>query len=74
MRHSFAHSALQRWYRAGVDVEARLPALAAYMGHVSVVSTQYYLSSFEPVAVKASERFARHCDAFIGGVNEGGTP
>jgi integrase/recombinase XerD len=74
MRHSFAHVALSRWYRAGVDVEAKLPALAAYMGHVSIISTQYYLSLFEPVARQASERFARHCASFVGGVNEGGVP
>jgi Site-specific recombinase XerD len=74
MRHTFAHAALLRWYRTGIDIEAKLPALAAYMGHVSVVSTQYYLSFFEPVAEKASERFARHCAPFVRGVNEGGVP
>ncbi len=65
LRHSFAHAALLRWYRAGVDVQARLPALAVYMGHVSIVSTQYYLSSFAPFANAASERFAQHCDPFL---------
>jgi integrase/recombinase XerD len=74
MRHSFGHMALSRWYRTGVDVEAKLPVLAAYLGHVSIVSTQHYLSSFEPVAGQASERFAQHCAAFLEGVNEGGVP
>jgi integrase/recombinase XerD len=74
MRHTFAHAALLRWYRTGIDIEAKLPALATYMGHVSVVSAQYYLSFFEPVAQKASERFARHCAPFVRGVNEGGVP
>ncbi len=72
MRHSFAHGALLRWYRAGIDVQAKLPALATYMGHVSVVSTQYYLSFFEPFAEAASERFAQHCDLFISTVSGGG--
>jgi integrase/recombinase XerD len=40
LRFTFAVQALLRWYRAGVDVQAQLPALATYMGHASVVSTQ----------------------------------
>ena len=47
-RHGFAVNALLRWYRAGLDVQAKLPFLAAYMGHVSVVSTAYYCSSSNP--------------------------
>lgn len=65
LRHSFALHALLRWYRAGTDVQARLPALATYMGHVSIVSTQYYLRFLEPFAEVASERFARHCRPFL---------
>jgi len=61
LRHTFAFHALRRWYRQGVDVQAKLPALAAYMGHVSVVSTQYYLAFLDPVAEAVSERFAKHC-------------
>jgi len=57
-RHTFACHALLRWYRAGEDVQAKLPFLATYMGHVSIVSTEYYLRLTEPVASCASERFA----------------
>jgi len=67
LRHSFAHEALLRWYRAGIDVQTKLPALARYMGHVSIVSTQYYLSFFEPFAETVSERFALHCAPFVSG-------
>ena len=59
-RHSFAVNALLRWYRAGVDVEAKLPLLATYLGHGSAVSTHYYLHFIEPLRTAASERFARH--------------
>jgi integrase len=59
-RHSFAVHALVRWYRAGADVQAKLPLLAAYMGHVSIASTQHYLPFVESIAVAASKRFARH--------------
>ena len=58
VRHSFAVTALLRWYRRGVDVQAKLPLLATYMGHVSIASTQYYLRFIEPIASAASERFA----------------
>lgn len=74
MRHTFAHEALRRWYRAGLDVQAKLPALAAYLGHVSVLSTQYYLSFFEPFAEAASARFARHFDPFLETMSGGGEP
>ncbi len=59
-RHSFAVNALLRWYRRGADMEAKLPLLATYLGHVSVVSTHYYLHWIEPLRTTASERFAHH--------------
>ena len=64
-RHGFAVNALLRWYHAGADVQAKLPFLALYMGHVSIVSTQYYLQFVEPLAAAASERFDRHCGALV---------
>ncbi len=59
-RHSFAVNALLRWYRAGADVEAKLPLLATYLGHGSALSTHYYLHFIEPLRTAASERFANH--------------
>ncbi|MBV8477101.1 MAG: tyrosine-type recombinase/integrase [Acidobacteria bacterium] len=64
-RHTFALEALLRWYRSGVDVQAKLPLLATYMGHVSIASTEYYLKFVEPLGVSASERFARHCGGVL---------
>ncbi len=64
-RHTFGVQALLRWYGAGADVNAKLPLLATYMGHVSIVSTEYYLQFVEPLAAFASERFARHCGALV---------
>ena len=71
-RHGFAVNALLRWYRAGLDVQAKLPFLAAYMGHVSIVSTAYYLQFVEPVAASASARFANHCGDLVTGPTVGG--
>jgi integrase len=65
IRHTFTVHALLRWYRAGVDVQAKLPFLAAYMGHVDIISTQYYLQFVEDLAAAASERFARRCAALV---------
>jgi len=64
-RHTFAVHALRRWYRSGVDVQAKLPFLAAYMGHVSIASTEYYLHFVDELAAAASDRFARHCGALV---------
>src|SRR5262249_20204099 len=60
-RHTLAVQALLRWYRTGADVQAKLPLLATYMGHVSIASTEYYLKFVEPLSASASERFADHC-------------
>lgn len=64
-RHGFAVTVLLRWYHAGQDVQAKLPFLATYMGHVSIVSTAYYLQFVEPLAAAASARFADQCGALI---------
>lgn len=57
LRHSAAVLALQRWYAQGEDVPAKLPHLAAYLGHVSAVSTHYYLKLTPELGQAASERF-----------------
>lgn len=65
LRHSFAVNALLRWYRAGADIDAKLPLLATYLGHGSAVSTHYYLHFIEPLRTAASERFANHYGALV---------
>jgi integrase/recombinase XerD len=65
LRFTFAVQALSRWYRAGADVQARLPALATYLGHVSIVSTQYYLTFFPATAEAASEMFRAHAAVWL---------
>jgi len=69
-RHSFAVAALLRWYEADSDVQSNLPKLALYMGHVSIVSTAYYLRLMPVVVAQAGERFARACGALV----DGGAP
>jgi integrase/recombinase XerD len=45
LRHTFAITTLLSWYRAGVDVQARLPLLSTYLGHVKPDCTYWYLSA-----------------------------
>jgi len=71
-RFSFAVNALLRWYRSGFNVQAKLPFLAAYMGHVSVLSTYYYMRWIEPLASVASSLFAAHYGGLIQEELEGG--
>lgn len=70
LRHTFAVHALLRWYREGADLGAKLPFLSAYLGHVSPVSTEYYLPFVTSLAGAASEKFAEHCkpllESFVG--------
>lgn len=59
-RHTFAVHRLTEWYRAGIDVHARLPWLSAYMGHVNVLGTEVYLHATTELMQLASDRFANH--------------
>ena len=43
LRHAFAIHNLERWYRQGENLDAKLPLLAAYLGHQSLIGTQRYL-------------------------------
>lgn len=71
-RHTFAVRALLRWYQAGDDVQAKLPLLATYMGHVSIVSTQYYLHFIDELAALASDRFALRCGELVTTLGDAG--
>jgi integrase/recombinase XerD len=45
LRHTMAVKTLLGWYREGVDVHSRLPALSTYLGHRNPAYTYYYLSA-----------------------------
>jgi hypothetical protein len=48
---------LLEWYRDGGDVQARLPLLSTYLGHVCLVSTQVYLDITAELLREAARRF-----------------
>jgi integrase len=59
LRHTFAMRIVCDWYRAGVDVERRLPCLSTYLGHVSPSSTYWYLTATPDLLSIASKRAER---------------
>jgi integrase len=54
-RHRFATNTLVHWYRSGQDPARRLPLLSAYLGHVHVADTQWYLEG-SPELMRAAMR------------------
>jgi integrase len=56
LRHSFAVATLRDWYRASVDVAAKLPVLSAYLGHAHPASTYWYLSAAPDLLAAAAHR------------------
>lgn len=59
MRHRFAMKTLLHWYRSGEDVERRLPILSAYLGHVHISDTFWYLSAWPELMQEAMSRLER---------------
>jgi len=60
LRHAFAVHRLIAWYREGADVQACLPLLATYLGHVNISGTQSYLTMTPELLAEASARFERY--------------
>ncbi|MHB8874232.1 MAG: tyrosine-type recombinase/integrase [Myxococcaceae bacterium] len=59
LRHTFAVNTLRDWYRAGIDVEQRLPWLSTYLGHVSPSTTYWYLTATPELLALACKRAER---------------
>jgi integrase/recombinase XerD len=55
-RHGFAVQTLLDWYRADLDVAARLLLLGAWMGHRHPTSTHYYLQAAPELLALAAQR------------------
>jgi integrase/recombinase XerD len=59
LRHTFAMRSVRDWYRAGADVERRLPWLSTYLGHVSPSATYWYLRATPELLAAAATRAER---------------
>ena len=60
LRHTFAVHRLTEWYRQNADVQRLLPALSTYLGHVSLSSTQRYLTMTPELLEQANRRFEQY--------------
>lgn len=65
LRHSFATGTLTRWYRLGLDPQARLLVLSTFMGHVDVSSTAVYLTTTPELLELANRRFRAFATATL---------
>ncbi len=59
LRHVFVLRTLLGWYRADTDVEAQLPLLATFLGHVDPSSTYWYFEAAPQLLALAAERLER---------------
>lgn len=59
LRHTFAVQTVLRWHRAGEDVEAKLPTLSTYLGHIGPSTTYWYLTAVPALLEAAAARLER---------------
>jgi integrase len=62
-RHRFATNTLLNWYRSDKDPARLLPILSAYLGHVHVADTQWYLESAPELMREAMLRLEKNWEA-----------
>lgn len=60
LRHRFAVDTLIDAHRDGADVDARIAALAHYLGHASPANTYWYLSASPELMRLVSDRMTTH--------------
>lgn len=62
LRHTFAVTTMLDWYRDGDDVQARLPLLSTWLGHVDPASTYWYLHAVPELLGHAACRLEARAD------------
>jgi integrase len=60
LRHSVAVGCVLDWYRDGTDVQAMLPRLSTYLGHVEPANTYWYLSAAPELMAVVGRRLDAH--------------
>lgn len=58
LRHHMVIARLQAWYAEDVDVDAWLPVLATYLGHVEIRDTYWYLTAVPELTSIIADRVA----------------
>jgi integrase len=62
LRPSFAVATLLDWHAEGADVQAQLPVLSTYLGHVAPSSTYWYLEATPELMAVTAARLERHLE------------
>jgi len=60
LRHRFAVDTLIDAHRQGADIDARIAALATYLGHTEAANTYWYLTASAELMAVVSERIAAY--------------
>jgi integrase/recombinase XerD len=70
-RHTFAVKCLKKWVLDGVDLNAALPVLSKYLGHVGLNETQHYLrltsELYPDIIKKLTVQFGNFIPDYFGG-------
>jgi integrase len=62
-RHTFAVTRMQQWYQQGRDVQALLPHLSVYLGHVHPQESYWYLTAVPELLSAAAHQFEAYAHA-----------
>jgi integrase/recombinase XerD len=65
LRHAYAIHRMMLWYEQGAVLGVKLPILATYLGHVSLLSSQYYLRLTEDLLAGVLNRYETRFGALI---------
>lgn len=57
LRHRMVVRRIEAWHAQGVDVDAKIPILATYVGHVEVRDVYWYLSAVPELMDIVAQRF-----------------
>jgi hypothetical protein len=58
---------IEAWHAQGVDVDAKIPVLATYVGHVEVRDTYWYMSAVPELMNIVAQRFETFAGQSPGG-------
>lgn len=60
LRHAFAIERIRLWYQEGADVQALLPTLSVYLGHVRPQESYWYVTATPELLSAAATRFQHY--------------
>lgn len=67
LRHRMVVRRIQAWHAEGVNVDAKIPVLATYLGHAEVANLYWYLSAVPELMAIVADRFEVYAGQQPGG-------